>query len=256
VRVVSKGEALTILLEHTEQEGLFAMCPVSNPDIVQMAADSSRYFVLKISDGKGKHAYIGLGFNDRAEAFDFKVAVSDFHTKEQSQSKSSEYFDSLPGIDNLSLKQGEKIRVNINIKKKGKDGGDEKPSKSDEGKVSATGGGLNSFVGSLAAPTDSKKSKKKSESSAFPSSSATSSQPHHRPAAASLTSFADVFADSSPPAASASSSSKPASSVDFGFDFDSATAKPAAASAPSSAASFAATSSNKPAAAPTNWVAF
>jgi len=43
---------------------------------VSAAVDSSRYFVLRISDGK-KSAVLGIGFNDRTQAFDFKVAVQD-----------------------------------------------------------------------------------------------------------------------------------------------------------------------------------
>lgn len=43
------------------------------------ASDSSRYFVLRIEDGKGNHAFIGLGFQVRGDAFDFKNALQE-HT--------------------------------------------------------------------------------------------------------------------------------------------------------------------------------
>lgn len=45
--------------------------------IFDSVSDSSRYFVLRISDGKGRKAYVGIGFNDRAHAFDFKVGLQD-----------------------------------------------------------------------------------------------------------------------------------------------------------------------------------
>lgn len=59
---------------------LFAQSPYDKTGkAVEAVLDSSRYFVLKVVDAKsGKHAYLGMGFQDRGEAFDFQVALQDW----------------------------------------------------------------------------------------------------------------------------------------------------------------------------------
>jgi len=115
LRVISKGEKLSILLEHTDKDGLFAECVIHNEKNVEQTTDSSRYFVLRISDGKGRNAIIGIGFNDRTQAFDFKVAVQD----QLNGAKEAE-LPTTPAV-NLQLPAGGKIHINLGSKKEKKE---------------------------------------------------------------------------------------------------------------------------------------
>ncbi|XP_022032406.2 uncharacterized protein At1g03900-like, partial [Helianthus annuus] len=80
LRVISCNNCCEIWLEDPNSGDLFAVCfvnPGQRETAVKPVLDSSRYFVLKIEDGTGKHAFVGLGFTERNEAFDFNVALSD-----------------------------------------------------------------------------------------------------------------------------------------------------------------------------------
>ena len=95
LRVVARGLKLEIRLEHTDTGlfffefflillqkkitgKIFAVCNVNTskngPQSIEPVVDSSRYFVLRI-EREGKHAFIGIGFEERSEAFDFNVAI-------------------------------------------------------------------------------------------------------------------------------------------------------------------------------------
>ncbi|KAJ9169630.1 hypothetical protein P3X46_017797 [Hevea brasiliensis] len=126
LRVVSCKDRCEIRLEDPNSGELFAACfvqPGQRETSVETVLDSSRYFVLKIEDGGGKHAFIGLGFAERNEAFDFNVALSDHekyvrreHEKEIGEtSESDTHIDIHPAV-NHRLKEGETIRINVKHK--------------------------------------------------------------------------------------------------------------------------------------------
>lgn len=115
-RMVGKGKELTIMMLDASNGQLFAQCVIPNGDhdkFVERAVDSSRYFVLKVTNGQ-RHAFIGLGFEDRNDAFDFNCCLSDFKTTyvDRDRDKSGEHKIQEPAKD-LSLKEGQKIVVNL-----------------------------------------------------------------------------------------------------------------------------------------------
>ncbi|CAK7346374.1 unnamed protein product [Dovyalis caffra] len=126
LRVVSCKERCEIRLEDPNSAELFAACfvhPGQRENSVETVLDSSRYFVLKIEDGRGKHAFVGLGFTERNEAFDFNVALSDHekYVRRENEKDSGETSEGDSHIDihpavNHRLKEGETIRINVKPK--------------------------------------------------------------------------------------------------------------------------------------------
>lgn len=115
MKVVAKGEKCFIKLEDKITGELFAICPVrAFPGTdVEPVSDSSRYFVLKLEDTSGQHAFVGMGFSDRGDAFDFNVALQDHFKKlKQSTEIMKEQQNPTPSKD-YSLKEGEKIKINF-----------------------------------------------------------------------------------------------------------------------------------------------
>ncbi|XP_058048358.1 adaptin ear-binding coat-associated protein 1 isoform X2 [Ahaetulla prasina] len=117
LRVTSKGKVAYVKLEDKVSGELFAQAPIDlYPGIaVETVNDSSRYFVIRIQDGNGRSAFIGIGFGDRGDAFDFNVALQDHFkwVKQETEiSRESQELDSRPKLD-LGFKEGQTIKLNI-----------------------------------------------------------------------------------------------------------------------------------------------
>ncbi|KAJ0971756.1 hypothetical protein J5N97_019715 [Dioscorea zingiberensis] len=123
LKVVSKGEECTIRLEDKTSGELYARAFLRNgePHPVEPVIDSSRYFVLRVEEnigGRQRHAFIGIGFRERTEAYDFQAALYD-HMKYLNKKKTAEemeqHFQTTSSVD-YSLKEGETLVLQIKNK--------------------------------------------------------------------------------------------------------------------------------------------
>jgi hypothetical protein len=69
--------SVTILLEDPSTGALFAAAPFTHPSTVEQASDSSRFFALRVVGDGGRKATLGIGFEERPDAFDFNIALQD-----------------------------------------------------------------------------------------------------------------------------------------------------------------------------------
>lgn len=96
-----------IRLEDAETGELFAMCPYTvqtASEVVEPVTDSSRYYVIRPESG-GRKAFIGMGFEDRDQSFDFNVSLSGW-VKQQQRATSTQSGGAASGLDGLSVADG------------------------------------------------------------------------------------------------------------------------------------------------------
>lgn len=95
---------------------------------LESVVDSSRYFAVKIEDLKtNRTAHIGVGFRERDDASNFRMALQDYersmqreiqaeamhHKYKDDEQVGDKVIDEMPQISRLTLKEGEKIHLNI-----------------------------------------------------------------------------------------------------------------------------------------------
>ncbi|KAJ4981968.1 hypothetical protein NE237_032805 [Protea cynaroides] len=127
LKVISKGEECIIRLEDKTTGELYACAFLRNgePHPVEPVIDSSRYFVLRVEEnigGRLRHAFIGIGFRERTEAYDFQAALHD-HMKYLNKKKTAEemeqHYQQTSSVD-YSLKEGETLVLQIKNPKGGR----------------------------------------------------------------------------------------------------------------------------------------
>ncbi|KNC98858.1 uncharacterized protein SPPG_05828 [Spizellomyces punctatus DAOM BR117] len=117
LRVIAKGDNAVIQLEDANTGDIFAVSPYDpQSNSVEPVLDSSRYFVLRIVDpSSGHHAFVGMGFPDRSQAFDFNVALQDHVTRVKREKEKEQHQPGQPQGPKLdySWKEGETISIQL-----------------------------------------------------------------------------------------------------------------------------------------------
>ena len=94
-------------------DAVFAQCPVG-PGAVEPVIDSSRYFVVRIVDEQqGRKAFLGMGFQERSEAFDFTVSMQDFERRKMERKERESRPEEKIDMSAYELKPGQTITLNI-----------------------------------------------------------------------------------------------------------------------------------------------
>lgn len=130
------GESLStdILLEDPASGQLFAAAPYTDVGAVEAALDSSRFFAVRVVGEGGRKAVLGIGFEDRSEAMDFRIALQEVRKVQRidggmgkgTTMKEGATKDAVAQKKDFSLKEGEMIHVDIGrtVRKKVVDEGD------------------------------------------------------------------------------------------------------------------------------------
>ncbi|KAG2146865.1 uncharacterized protein EDB93DRAFT_1147784 [Suillus bovinus] len=119
LRIVEKSSGAALMFEDAQTGELFARAPYDAlKPCVESVLDSSRYFVIRVED-TGKKAYIGMGFAERTDSFDFNVALQDYTKRFKSALNPPSPDDEAPSHiavgpkKDYSLKEGQTFSISI-----------------------------------------------------------------------------------------------------------------------------------------------
>ena len=103
-------------LIHRDNNAEYARAPIIDDSSVEKCVDSSRYFVIRCvnpNPNVNQKIFIGIAFNERTHALDFKMALQEFQKNLQIQKElttGSKHSGDVSSID-MSIKEGETMKV-------------------------------------------------------------------------------------------------------------------------------------------------
>nr|GAT49420.1 predicted protein [Mycena chlorophos] len=118
LRIIEKSAGASLMFEDPQTVFAKADYDIAKP-CVEAVLDSSRYFVVRVEDA-GRKAYLGMGFQERSDSFDFNVALQDYSKRrrtalnppEDDAPTPSPHIPAGPKKD-YSLKEGQTFSINI-----------------------------------------------------------------------------------------------------------------------------------------------
>ncbi|KAI0707670.1 adaptin ear-binding coat-associated protein 1 NECAP-1 [Earliella scabrosa] len=125
IRIIERSSGVALQFEDATTGELFAKADYDPAKpCVEAVLDSSRYFVVRVEDG-GRRAYIGMGFLERTDSFDFNVALQDYTKrwralKNPNEAKANEPSPHVPAgpKKDYTLKEGQTFSISIPGKSK------------------------------------------------------------------------------------------------------------------------------------------
>ncbi|RFU77516.1 adaptin ear-binding coat-associated 1 [Trichoderma arundinaceum] len=107
---------IDLVLEDPSTGQLFAASPYNDRSAVEPVIDSSRFFAVTVKDPQGRKAVLGIGFEERSDAFDLAVSLQEARRSlgwEAEQSLHTADAKAKTETKDYSLKEGETITVNL-----------------------------------------------------------------------------------------------------------------------------------------------
>ncbi|KAI0722404.1 hypothetical protein C8Q72DRAFT_57889 [Fomitopsis betulina] len=118
LRIIERSNGVSIQFEVPNTGELFAKAEYDPAKpCVEAVLDSSRYFVVRVEDN-GRRAYIGMGFLERTDSFDFNVTLQDYTKRWRARMNPADSASELPATPagpkkDYSLKEGQTFSISI-----------------------------------------------------------------------------------------------------------------------------------------------